>query len=536
MQASTVTDLAVRRWAAVRPFLNIASSDVRNRGVAYSVLALASLVIFLFGPRFGSALEVIFGWVPFAAVFWVARKEVEAAMVRAVDGHPGILLAVCLAIWASVVVMRNPTAADDLLRDLAVSAYGYNYHAMFVASSIPPQSMYPLFDHAVGIIAGAIGMYWAMHVVQILAFLAVFAPFLALLCRNLPASNTRGVVLAFCMAIGFSCALGRVALGRPEVFLTGWVLCALLVRSAWQVGLWVVAGMLLSMCHIFAPVYFASAALLRVRRHWIVLAVVALLSFHVGFWEWYSHGMVMQWLDLGAAAVRNRQGQIQENMTIGLAFLQWSTLVTVATVVWIFGLGRPKRGYEILAVAGWFLLSGQIRFASVVVLLLVLFVSETIPSDIPLLRAARWRVLLWGYAAVTLISTGWHLIPYDSLPAMALPAGSRVLTTMGGNYAVLFHNAGRVRVAPALELGATDAVVQRLSINMQEKGTLDCGPLEHFRFNVVVEDSLRMIPPCLTPLAVSGPWRAWRVTSAPGLVPGRPAAPARQPEWRDGHA
>jgi len=508
-------DRARTTWQACRPFLDLASENPRERILAYGILTVAITVIALWGSSFGGPLDVLAGWLPLLAVLWVTAPKIEVALARAIEERPISMLASVVSVWTVILVMQDPTASDDLLRHLAAWAFHYDYQSMFVYSTLPSPSLYPLFDHAAGFLAQHLGMVPAMHVVQLAALLSVIGPVIVLAHRRIGSGPARGTFLIVAVTLAICLSLGRIALGRPEVFLTGWVLAAMLPRGLPGIVAWLVAGLLLSACHLLAPIYFIAVLLLPAPLRVRLAIGLALFAWHVAFWWIYSDGAVLAWLELGAKALANRQADIEENMTIGMALFRWPFLLCAAGLAWLAHRRMlTTRSLLVLTVAAWFIVSGQIRYATTVGLLLLVALLDAFPPDTAVLASRRWRLTLWTYAAVVLLSTPMRLPNYDSLPRFVLPDDARALTGMGSNFSVIFHNAGKVRVAPALELGATRADVQRLAFGMDLKGRLDCELVVRLGFTHVVEKSLVATdgpPPCLRLAQTQGPWREWVV-------------------------
>lgn len=441
--------------------------------------------------------------------------------VRADSGATGAVLAVLVLL---VFCLQNPPAAvDDALRDIASSAYGFDYHRLYADANLQHYNAYIGFDRALATLSHLVGPVATLHLAQT-AIMVSFMVLLVLLAKQTGTTLTAEhyALIALTLATPLS---GRVFLARPEIVLTAWGGFAALVSRRWQVALWTAAGAALVPCYWLAALYFPFALLLQVRLREKVLAVAALSVWQLVFWHSQSGGTYIESIHLLSVWPANRAGPVLETESILRLFLnlQFVALVLLAGMAvssrWRDGrLGWREVNIGLLFV--YYLMSGMVRYSAAWALLLFMVVVPWVGAQPVRNTWVRAGLLLFPmYCAAAIYN---NVSPMSALPAFQYPAGSYVLTGMDvSTYATPFFNPGTVRVAPSMELGANAKPVQLLALGLN-KGQLDCKALlaqpEHFTH--VVESRLTTVPACLRLMAVQGGWRQWEVvrdSSAAGV-------------------
>lgn len=451
---------------------------------------------------------------PAASVVFLAgliglRRDVEAVFASALQNDSGRASSFLgLALFVFLFALVPPGAIDDVLRDLASSAYHFDYARMYPHANIPRYDAYWGFDHLLADLSAPWGPAMALHIVQMGLFLGFITLFWGLARRahgKLALEHYALIAWAF-----FTPLSSRILLARPEVILTLWGLSALLVRTRLQTLLWALAGLVLTPLYWLSFLYLPFAFALPGRWRSRLSLAVALGLAGLAFWCWLSQGAYLSSLWLLHTWPAHRVQSISETQS---AFRLLMVFPFTALCLLGFGMlfGKPlgERQWVLLGLFGYFLLSGMNRYAAVWVGLLMAMALPGIAAHS--VRAWWLRLLLVLLPMYAALAAMGQSVPWSSMPRMKLPADAYVLTPMNqATFAVPLFNAGQVRVAPSMELGANTTAVQKLAVNLA-KGELDCAALRQQHFTVVVESSLHQVPSCLQLLDVWGPWRAWSV-------------------------
>ncbi|MBK3779926.1 hypothetical protein G3A43_06635 [Paraburkholderia aspalathi] len=432
--------------------------------------------------------------------------------IRADSGATGAVLAVLVLL---VFCLQNPPAAvDDALRDIASSAYEFDYHRLYADANLQQYNAYIGFDRGVAVLSHLVGPVATLHLVQA-SVMAAFMVLLVLLakktCTTLTAEHY--ALIALTLATPLS---GRVFLARPEIVLTAWGCYAALVSRRWQLVLWAVVGAALVPCYWLAALYFPFALLLQTRLRNKVLVVAGLGAWQLVFWHLQSDGTYFESLHLLSVWPANRAGPVLETESILRLFLnlQFVVLALLAGMALSTKVKEGRMGWREVNIGllfAYYLMSGMVRYSAAWAMLLYMLAVPWVGAQPVRNVWLRAGLLLFPmYCAAAIYN---NVSPMSALPAFQYPAGAYVLTGMDAStYATPFYNAGKVRVAPSMELGANTKPVQLLAVGMN-KGQLDCKELlaqpEHFTH--VVESRLSVVPSCLRLMAVQGGWRQWEV-------------------------
>ncbi|MBC8738494.1 hypothetical protein F6X40_17105 [Paraburkholderia sp. UCT31] len=437
------------------------------------------------------------------------RREATALFVNGLEhdsGAGGACLA--LVLFIGYALISPPGAADDLLRDIASGAYGFDYRKMYPGTTLPNYDMYLGFDYALSALNSYIGPRATLHAVQAIA-VASFLSLFVFLCRQ-SSVKLRAEHYAL-LAVAFATPLsGRLFLGRPEIFLTAWGLAAALATTPRRIALWVAGGLLCSTGYWLAALYFPFALLLRAGWKQKGAVLVLLFGFHLGYWHLISNGDYLSSLRLLSVWTANRLTTIQETQSfLQLLLNPYFAALSLLAAVSCAARKLTGRDYAVFALIAFFALSGMVRYVAVWVGLLLMLILPWLANQSVRPLALRAGLLVTPlFCAATAFS---QAASYGSLPAFQLPAGAYVLTSMDtATFAVPYFNAGRVQVAPSMELGANTHEVQALAAQLTH-GKLSCDQLRAQGFTHVVENHLTQIPACLRLIAIRRGWRAWQV-------------------------
>jgi hypothetical protein len=363
----------------------------------------------------------------------------------------------------------------------------------------------------VGNLAASLGFAPTMWIMQALALLSFICVFLSA-SRRMDGGHPLGMAMA---VLGICVVLltvgGRFMLARPEVFLLIWALAACAVRTIRGVLIWTMAGALMSTGYWLAPICFPAVLLLplSMRRRAGVFAL--LLASWAGFWWITTDGMfALHFLKaLTMTANRIPGMSVGENQSLFAILLDpWGLAVVLGTVL---AARSSTADHRLAWLAAYFALSNQIRYLGVIVPLLVLYgLSALFAARVRLTPLKRSMATSLAVAGVCTFSSS--MPSYAELPLFRLPEGAVVLTGFqDSTYSTLFANPGRVRVAPAMEIGWLASPLQEVVLELS-RGSLTCAALDGFGFTHLVESSLSgPAPACLELTEVHGKWRLWRL-------------------------
>jgi hypothetical protein len=477
------------------------------------------------------ALARVSGWIvgvlaaP-AAVFGLAAARSDARRRLVLDLH--MLLsdaasgryapALVFAAACAILIGRHPFPPDDLARDLVAWAVGFDYRRMFFGSpGLPGYDQYIGFDHLAEMAYRLLPADYVALPFQLVPLVGLLCVLWWLFSRMWEGRKERHWIVAGLLLL---CLLlpgvtSRVMQGRPESWFSVFALSALVLPPR----VWIILGFLLVPFYWLAPVYAGAAVLLSASwRERIVLGAV------------YAAGSALVWLVLSNGGwpgsfvllvqdMRNRVAEVMEN---GAAV----TLVAgTGSAVYAYVLYRCRHGVrwredaDLWIAICWFLLPNMSRYTSVVAPLALVLLARAVRRAAPAgpLDPLPVRVgIVWATLVLLPQAFAGHGAPNPDFLARAR-AGDRVLAAFDFSmYRSAFAAAPRgVSLAPAMEVGASDPVLQQMALDLAE-GRLRCRLLEDWQISWVVEQSLKGAPPdCLTLDSTDGPLRAWKVESAP---------------------
>ena len=470
------------------------------------ILWTACAVLFSFSPAMGLALLGFSAW-KFSDSYREVGRQIQFSDTLGTYG-----LSLGLFVFVMYWLMQLPAPSDDLLRHIPGAAYGYSHPAIYPHSSFPDVNLYPTFEIAVGALTQVWGPIVTVQVVMGLAW--AFAFLLAWgLVRESGATLSAGASVLLCLLFTTSLS-SRLFLGRPEIFGVLWALSALLCKRHWSLVLWVAGGALFSTSYWLFPLYLVTVLLLPFGRKTQFLVATLLGLFHVGFWSWHA-GSLTTYIDiirLIPVWTEDRLMSVMETESIWQMFAQPSTLVL--TLLGLAGMSKlPAERRLALCLVGFaVLMTNMVRYAAVIALLMFVAALPLVPMLNELIRKHFIPALLVLVLPTMTAGELKHAaVPLSELPAFSIPAGATVLTGFNtATFAVPFFNPGKVKVIPAMELGATEKPYQ-LAAKAVNHGKLACSDIEGLTITHVVENSQRTMPACLKLAGVQGQWRLWEV-------------------------
>ncbi|TXL66069.1 hypothetical protein [Zeimonas arvi] len=492
--------------ARLRSLFDMYSPSPVSRVVVLVTMALG--VVLLAGAvSTGSGI----GALPFLLLVWANHERFLATLDGLFERHGWFVLAVPLGVFVAKMLMVPPTASDDLLRHIASAFWPGGYADMYVHTALPPVELYPAFDWFVGGLARSLGPAPTMWLMQALAFGAFVWVFVAAARRLLGGHPAASVLTLVALVLVLEIMAGRLMLARPEIFMTTWALAGLLVSGRVGLAAWLATGLASGSAYWLAPLYFPAVLLIAASWRARLGVLAFLLAGWATLWGLMTGGAIVDAALWTFAQVANRiPGMaVSENMSIVNVLLAPQMLALALGSAW--AATRATADNRLLWLALYFLLSNQARYGGIVAPLFALHLLSALrTAAVPL--SAPWRSVVVAMATVSLSLLSNGIPRYQMLPRFDLPEGSVVLTGFSeATYSTLFVNPGKVKVAPAFEIGAASARVQELVQGLSQ-GRLDCGTLNGLAFTHLIENTLTGASlPCLTLDATQAGWRLWRV-------------------------
>lgn len=455
------------------------------------------------------------GLLLFLPILWANPARWTQLLSSQLERWPALVIVLPVLVVAITLVGAAPFPVDDLLRHVARSAWKNGYADMYVHTSVPPVELYPTFDRAAGALAAMAGPMGAVWMIQGLCWVLFTTVFVLVAWRCVGDRPDRMFWVVAALLLSVSGLGFRLALARPEMFLSIWGLSALLVRGNAGVGVWALGGLLIGTGYWLSPIYFVFAAGLPGSWRRRSVLFIAMCAVWLALWlaitgDWRLDGYRWAADVLGS---RHPDLVVTENASIVSALRFPWVLALVAGAAWAWR--RPGTDARLLALAAFFAVSNQIRYLSPIAPLLAFYALGAVGRAAPVLNARSKVAALaaFVFAAPVVASS---LPRLAQLPRFELPTGAVVFTEFGpATYATLFFNAGRVRVSPGFEVGAASPRVQKLVVDAR-RGQTDCLELQSLGFTHFVDDSLEGRPQaCLELVEVQQNWRLWRVRPAP---------------------
>lgn len=496
--------------AGLRRFLSIyGDAPLRNAG-AIAVFACGIVLLLRLSPL---------ALLPFLVLVWANAGRLALRVHALLKAAPWLLPAVPAAAIVARLAIEPPAASDDLLRHIAVAFWPGGYADMYVHTGLPPHPLYPAFDGLLGWIARRIGPPATMWLAQAAAFAAYSLALIGAGLRVLADEEDRWYWVTAGWLLLCSLLALRISLARPEMFMAAWAIAAVIPRRPSGIAAWVLGGLLLGASYWLAPVYYAAALLLNASLRTRLLVALLLGGAWLVLWWWLTAGELPSSLAWTLQAVRDRIPGISIGENTSIFAMVGAPEFVLLAIGAAWAVLNRSAAPRYLALAGFFMLANQVRYANVIAPMLLLSWFGWIAAGRLRLPAADGpapgsvlRPLLAAGLLFFALGIPAGVPKLDGLARFALPQGAVVL---GGDlvplYSALFHNPGRIRVSPAFEVGAARPEVQQAILDLPE-GRLDCEAVIALGFTHLIERSYRGAPaPCMHIVAVRQGWRLWRL-------------------------
>jgi hypothetical protein len=426
--------------------------------------------------------------------------------------------------------LRSPFPSDDLLRDVIIGNYGFNYNNLYMyAPNLTTYNQYIGFDKLLFVLAKHIGRISTIRVVQIICLLgyihALILIFSKLLVNRQDKIELVGLLVTYTMITPI---MLRITLGRPEVIFTIWALygvaCSLYENRIANVA-WLFVGICLMPFYWLGFLYLPVVCMLHKRLHVKILLFICMLGLNVYIWQELSNYQWLSSLLLWVKNISNRlpDAGVNENITIitmllipqaGIALFILSCEFKKKIALWprreIFIKIYKYQYSYILLICLMFCIPNMMRYIDIIFPLIMVIVVDQFKDvkfslNTPISKS--FTLLLSIYFILMA-----QLSPISSPPKFNLPEGARVLASFdGANYYLPFFSKGNIKVAPSMEIGANDRGVQQLIVDIQKTKIINCAKLKKYNFNYLVEKSLEVVPNCLKLEQVQGGYRLWTI-------------------------
>lgn len=504
----------------LRQLLDIYSERWLQRAVVLGLFVAGAIML---------ANRLPSGAIPFLLLVWANHRRFFATVIDLLDRHPSLVVSAPLFVIFAKCLIDPPAATDDLLRHIAVNFWPNGYRDMYAHTSLPPAELYPAFDRFVGLLARFFGMASAMWIMQALAAGAFLAAFIGAARKILKDRTDWAYWVLLILLPVLAVMMSRLFLARPEIFMTSWAIAALLPSRPVAIGAWVLGGLVLGSGYWLAPIYFPVVFLLPLSGRARILIFLGLSAAWLLMWAGLAQGQLVSTLLWTFQAIANREPGVgvSENQSIVGVLFSLPMLMLLAGAIWSTRRGGDTR---LLWLAGFFALSNQARYGTVIAPLLALsFLGAVAGLRFSWVPWQKGLAVVFGLSVASSLADNKEIVTqYAMLPHFRLPANAVVLTGFTtATYSTLFFNPGTVSVAPAFEVGASEKSVQRLILDMA-KGKLDCGAVVTLGFTHVIENSLAGNPPdCLQLIQTQRDYRLWAITARSGINTSATAAPGR---------
>lgn len=430
-------------------------------------------------------------------------------------------------------LVQSPLPADDLLRDMIASDYGYNYNNLYLyAPLLAKYNQYIGFDRFLHLLSGSIGKIYTIRLIQlgclISYLLALSLIFQSILNKRADKTDLIAFFIAYTM---IQVIMNRIALGRPEVIFSVWVLFGFvssLYSGRVHKVIWLIVGICLIPFYWLALLYAPACLVVFNKIRYKILWLIGLIVINFIIWQILSNKEWLVSLKQLHLLMSNRLDglSVGENQSIALGLMFPQVGIVVYLIIYRFKLYIQSilkirnsiknelimilhgeyLWYSVLCI--WFISSNMIRYIDVIFpILMIIFVS--------LYRTYRLVINKTLYKNLLFLLSLYLIfmaqLTAHKLPKFKLPDNSKVLTTFNGsNYSIPFFNKG-IKVAPAMEIGANEKGVQKLVLDIQKNNTIDCKLLVQYNFDYLIEKNIVGMQDCLDLIDISEEYRLWKI-------------------------
>lgn len=489
----------------LKSLLVILSNPDKQRIEVQMLLICIAFAVAMLSPALGVAFVfvLVYGYHP----LWI--KGIQNMLERHGWRVAVIVPAILFLILAS---SRLPMARDDLLRDIIIGPYyQFSYQNLYFISDLPTFSLWFGFDHALAWMQNWMTPLVVMRVVQLALYLSLTAIVALVVEQMLEGRRDRMYWAGAAVSVAIMLAVGRLALGRPEILLSIWAIASLLVRTRSGVVVWSLLGAALSTTYWLAFLYFPAVLLFDRDMRYKMVAVMTLVSFHLVFWLSMFGGDYLQALAWLPEVMKNQITMVSENLGLEHAFGSPLFLLLLGTSAIGVVKHPTPRALALALLAAYFIGANQVRYLGIIGPLLVLLSFLCWKDRLPTLTVSG-KAILAATSTLALMSAAVSIPSERDMPKFKLNAESKVITAFGeAAYAIPFFNPG-VKVEPSYAFGAAPKDVQQLALDISEGRPPNCAVLNKYQFTHVVEQSLTgPASECLILVETNNKWRLWNV-------------------------
>lgn len=445
------------------------------------------------------------------------KKQIENNKIKFDDSY--FILVIFILIVLINAIQNKFIPFDDLLRDLIVYKYNYDYKNMYINYGLmTPYNQYIAFD----IVAGKLFSMFNYASILIFQWSAIILYFCALLnfwkieFKNYQYQKIL-ITIFFTLSINVF-TFGRALIARPEIFLVIWFLFSYQLRNAYLTILWCIIGLLLIPSYWLSIIYLPAIFLLARSNKFRISLFIIYFILAIIFWQYYSSGLWIKTFELTKHQLHNRLIPITENDTI-LSVLNSFTQIylTIIFLIYVSLNNLPtlkilvKNNKLLICLFGFYLYPNMLRYCDIVIplyLLLIakLFLMQNYSIDI----LFKKNNVIFYFFPILIFAGMINIRNTDEIVKFNIPRDSKVLVSMNGQYSIQFYNKELIHVVPNMEIGSVDRKVQQTLINISQ-GTVSCQELKAFDY--LAENKLIQIPNCLKLEEVYKSWRLWKVTN-----------------------
>ncbi len=427
---------------------------------------------------------------------------------------------------------------DDLLRDVLSWKYGFDYTKLFPYAPLNPQyNQYIGFDYLMYLVQrvagfGIKGQNLAVHISQVISFIGFYLAGLYVFDKYLSRFQIKNkdfwMFIIICGVV--SSTIGRIIIGRPEMWFTIWAISALGVfyRGRTSKIVWIIMGLIMVPLYWLALLYTPFTILVFRSKLKSILLFLTFVIVNITFWQMYSNGLWIHNFELLKLCFANRIPTLlvaENESAYYILTMPLFIVILYLSLIKLKGINLKARvktlsvnyildSYAlklIIVISFYLFFINMVRYIGVLSFLFLAlgfnifndlikdFNIPEIPRNIIYLVLAM--VMVQNVKGSTSIIDGDYHIPRDS----------KVLVLMrDGVYAIPYFNKSPIQIVPSMEIGGNKQWVQKILVTALDNGVVNCDEIQH-RFDYVAEKSLTNIPTCLDLYQVNGDIRIWKI-------------------------
>ena len=471
----------------------------------YNIILPASLILLLIHPVM--YIPVIYGFYHYRD-----RLEEEIQYYCEVDSKWFFFLP--FSIYAIIYISTIPLPYDDMLRHAVSYQFNYDYSNLFVHSQLKPTiNLWIGTEVLAGKITDLVGKEYSIRILQYLTIAVYLAVFIKAIHKLLGDNKNKWIIITVLVLVVLSTTVSiRITAARPELYSATWLMSAVFLHPA----IWTIIGILLIPTYWLMPIYICGVLLLKTTFHKKILISTLLILFSYIFWHMYSEGEYIHNILLIKEWFNNRIMGVGENKTLLFQIFDISVFIIISMLFISFTKNKAidkKHIIEFTVVIIIFLLPDMTRYITTVIPLIIFIIAININhTEFNLNNKTKFIIFLLAiYIAKDAGNMSGKIASQRA--DFILPKNSVVLTEFNDSlYSTIFHNPN-IKIAPSMEIGATDKNIQQLVVDISINNSLNCDELVKHDFTHIIEGSLNMVgtPTCLDLVEAKGKWKLWKV-------------------------